>query len=63
MNDWPVNAWFNLAVRKYGIQPEQFWAMSLHEWLMLLRDTTPDVLTREGFLHLSQIYPDEDNHE
>ena len=28
--------WFAIAVLRFGLSPDQFWALSLEEWLVLL---------------------------
>ena len=34
--NWPFQMWLELAVRVYGLSPQEFWAMSLTDWLSLL---------------------------
>jgi len=33
---WPFDVWLDLAVRIYGLSPQEFWATSLSDWLRLL---------------------------
>lgn len=58
-DNWPFDAWLNLAVTRFGLPPREFWAMSVKDWLTLTAPTNPQGLSRDGFAALSARYPDE----
>lgn len=55
---WPLMAWFRLAVLQLHIQPENFWDMPLRDWLWLCRKTSkPSFLEQELEVLMAQ-FPD-----
>ncbi|WP_371396206.1 phage tail assembly chaperone [Fretibacter rubidus] len=57
-DDWPFEAWLKLAVGRYGLSPQEFWSISVKDWLTLTAPTERQALNREGFAALSARYPD-----
>jgi hypothetical protein len=56
---WPFESWQQIAIRRFGIQPSEFWAMPLRDWLALMEGVRVRGFSRSDFDALSQIYPDE----
>ncbi|HNR76998.1 MAG TPA: phage tail assembly chaperone [Parvularculaceae bacterium] len=54
----PWRRWFAFAVLTLGLQPEAFWALTLHEWRALAPDETA-ALSRAGLNNLIALYPDQ----
>ena len=61
-NDWPFDVWLDVAVRIYGLSPQDFWAMSLRDWLSLLSQTdarkSARPLNRNSLSGLMTDFPD-----
>lgn len=55
---WPFAAWHRLAVRHFALNPSEFWAMPLHDWLALI---APDALAMDArsLDQLMKDYPDD----
>lgn len=55
---WPFAAWHRLAVRQLGLQPSEFWALPLADWLSLI---APDRAPMSGarLLALMEDHPDD----
>ena len=34
---WPFVQWLELSVRSLGLSPQDFWSMSLCDWLSIIR--------------------------
>ena len=56
---WPFESWQQIAIRRFGIQPSEFWAMPLRDWLALMKAVRPHGFSRSDLDGLTQIYPDE----
>ena len=56
---WPFESWQQIAIRRFGIQPSEFWAMPLRDWLALMKAVRPHGFSRSDLDALTQIYPDE----
>ena len=55
---WPFAAWHRLAVRAFHLQPSEFWAMPLADWLALIRpDAAP--MDHAQLNQLMKDYPDD----
>lgn len=60
---WPFDGWLSLAVRRFGLSPSEFWAMSFKDWRALIQEPVGQSLSRAQFQELSQLYPDIENEE
>jgi len=60
--DWPFAEWLDVAVRIFGLSPQEFWAVSLSDWLTLLeqrtRGATQRPITRDDFSKMMMNFPD-----
>jgi len=56
---WPFESWQQIAIRRFGLQPSEFWAMPLRDWLALIEGVRPQGFSRSDLDALSQIYPDD----
>lgn len=55
---WPFDAWHRLAIRRFGLDPSEFWAMPLSDWLDLIApDMSP--LDRAALHKLMKDHPDD----
>jgi len=63
-SNWPFQIWLELAVRVYGLSPQQFWQMSLSDWLSLLSQSTQRAsmrpLKRGALSDLINQFPDKE---
>ena len=57
---WPFQVWQQIAIRRLGLSPTEFWAMPVRDWLGLLNGLNAAGLDRERFEKLLEIYPDEE---
>lgn len=55
---WPFQAWHRLAVRHLHLDPSEFWAVPLRDWLVLISPDTP-ALDRTALTQLMKDYPDD----
>lgn len=55
---WPFQSWQQIAIRRFGLQPSEFWAMPLHDWLTLLDGIKSQGFDRRDFDALFELYPD-----
>lgn len=60
---WPFESWQQIAIRRFGLQPTEFWAMPLRDWLALMEGMKPRGMDRRKLDDLLTLYPDkgEDN--
>lgn len=62
-NNWPFEAWLRLAVRGFRLSPQQFWDMSLRDWLILTRSETVPTMSADELSQLHKRFPDEAKNE
>jgi len=55
---WPFERWQQIAIRRFGLQPSEFWDMPLQDWLSLLRGVQQQGFDRRALEDLIEIYPD-----
>lgn len=55
---WPFAAWHRLAVRHLTLNPSEFWAMPLADWLALIAPDT-FALDPAALRQLMKDYPDD----
>jgi uncharacterized phage protein (TIGR02216 family) len=55
---WPFREWHRIAVRSLNLQPSEFWAMPLADWLALLAPETAP-MDRAQLDDLIKEYPDD----
>ena len=61
---WPFDVWEQIAVRRFGITPDAFWALPLREWFVLLGTTRSAGCGRDELKQLHLQFPDEgDTHD
>lgn len=60
MNEWPFDLWLKTAVRGFGLSPNEFWQMSVCDWLVLLAGNTEQSFSRTELATLMNTYPDEE---
>ncbi len=58
MNAWPFDLWLRYAVLRLGLSPDAFWAMSVADFLALMRTTQTTPMNRADLGQLMNIYPD-----
>lgn len=58
-NNWPFEVWLRLAVRGFRLTPQQFWDMSLRDWLALTRSETVPTMSADELSELQIRFPDE----
>ncbi len=56
---WPFESWQQIAIRRFGLQPSEFWAMPLRDWLGLLESVKSRGLDRQKLEDLLALYPDQ----
>jgi len=56
---WPFESWQQIAIRRFNLQPSEFWAMPLRDWLGLMEAVKPQGLDRQRLNELAALYPDE----
>lgn len=61
MTDWPFDDWLRLAVHVLRLSPDQFWDMSVHDW-MRLSASERAAPSREDLTALCAQFPDGDPH-
>lgn len=61
MSEPEWGALLRLAWLRFGLNPAEFWALSVREWQWLTRSDPDYHLKREGLQELMQAFPDEDN--
>ena len=61
-DEWPFVLWLDIAVRILGLSPQEYWSMSLYDWLNILRvnedrlHSTP--LPRDQLMGTTNQFPD-----
>lgn len=55
---WPFESWQQIAIRRFNLQPSEFWAMPLRDWLTLIEAIKPCGFDRQTLDDLLEIYPD-----
>ena len=55
---WPFESWHQIALRRFNLQPSEFWNMPLRDWLGLLDGVKPQGFDRKSLEALIQTYPD-----
>ncbi len=55
---WPFERWQQIAIRRFGLAPTEFWALPVREWLSLLDGAKPSGFDRTALADLLDIYPD-----
>ena len=55
---WPFESWQQIAIRRFNLQPSEFWAMPLRDWLALLDGVKPNGFNRKSLDDLIALYPD-----
>ena len=55
---WPFESWHQLAIRRFNLQPAEFWAMPLRDWLALMDGVKPRGFNRQTLDDLIALYPD-----
>lgn len=60
---WPFSSWLKLAVCRFGLSPDVFWNMSVHDWFVLNRSTQNRSLTRTQFDALYRAFPDDQSED
>ncbi|WP_427449920.1 phage tail assembly chaperone [Litorimonas sp. WD9-15] len=56
---WPFESWQQIAIRRFGLIPSEFWAMPVRDWLTLLDGAKPSGFDREALDALLTLFPDE----
>ena len=59
MSDWPFELWLIYGVKGLGLSPENFWAMSVSDWLNLTAKNKMQTMARTDLETLMQTFPDE----
>ncbi len=62
-NNWPFEAWLRLAVKGFRLSPDEFWEMSLRDWLTLTRTEQTPCLNAQDLEALLIQFPDEVKHD
>lgn len=62
MSAWPFDLWMKYAVRALGLSPEQFWSVTIADWLCLMPKSASG-MTRGALTNLMGLYPDEKNND
>jgi len=55
---WPFDRWIQIAIRRFGLSPTEFWAMPLRDWLTLLQSIQSSHFDRADLDKLISTYPD-----
>ena len=55
---WPFDSWQHVALRQFSLQPNEFWAMPLRDWLTLINGLKRTGFDRVCFDELMKQYPD-----
>lgn len=61
MTQWPLRDWLRLSVKVLGLSPEQFWDMTISDFLTLIAHTPPNSASHSDLNALLEHYPDEVN--
>lgn len=56
--NWPFDQWLAVAVQNFYLDPSEFWAMPLADWLSLITPQS-SALSREHLTYLMKEYPDD----
>lgn len=62
MTPWPFDDWLRLAVHVFRLSPDQFWTMSVRDW-MRLSASERAALSRTDFAQLCAQFPDGESDE
>lgn len=57
MNSFPFEAWLRLAVTVYRLSPNEFWTMSVCDWMQLIEPAAAPLSAAE-FSNLMDAFPD-----
>lgn len=57
-NSWPFDAWHQVAVRRFNLQPSDFWEMPVGDWLSLMNGAKHAGFDQKTLADLLEIYPD-----
>lgn len=57
--NWPIEAWFRLAVLHCHISPDAFWNMPLRDWLWLCQLSSNTKFSQAKLTDLMAQFPDE----
>lgn len=60
---WPFETWLQIAVRRFGLTPEIFWATDLRDWLVLMETTRVAGCGRAQLSALMAAHPDGEKDE
>ena len=55
---WPFDSWLQIAVRRFGMAPSEFWATPVREWLTLLDGTRRPGFDHDAMTRLLDEFPD-----
>ena len=55
---WPFDVWQQVAIRRFALQPSEFWAMPVRDWLGLINGAKPRGFDRVQLDELMKKYPD-----
>ena len=58
-NNWPFETWLRLGIRGFRLSPDDFWEMSLRDWLTLTRTDRTPCLSAQDLDALIIQFPDE----
>ena len=56
---WSFEAWHQIAIRRFNLQPDVFWDMPLRDWISLIEGVKPQGFNRQQLDDLIQLHPDE----
>ena len=54
--DWPFQAWLKIEVFQLGLSPENFWEMTLKDWLALTETPASNALNKSDLIKLEREY-------
>ncbi len=57
-NKWPFDQWQQIAIRRFNLQPSEFWAMPVRDWLRLINGLKNSGVDRSALAKLLKTYPD-----
>lgn len=55
---WPFECWQQIAIRRFGLQPTEFWAMPLRDWMALMESVKSRGMDHRKLDELLTLYPD-----
>lgn len=58
IENWPFARWHQIAIRRFNLNPSEFWDMPLRDWLGLLEGVKPQGFDRKSLDELINTYPD-----